>query len=95
MTVFKTDDGDFDVSKMSLQNQHIFVLAQKLVAEIKSMSDEIETKKAALEWFKAQLMTECNDDTKITYERARDEDGKFIADDPNTPDNEAYVRSDT
>ena len=52
MTVFKTDDGDFDVSKMSLQNQHIFVLAQKLVAEIKSMSDEIESKKAALEWFK-------------------------------------------
>ena len=36
-------------------------------------------------------MTECNDDTKITYERARDEDGKFIADDPDTPDNEAYV----
>jgi len=93
MTVFKTDDGDFDVSKMSLQNQHIFVLAQKLVTDIKSLSDDIESKKAALEWFKGQLQTECNDDTKITYERARDEDGKFIADDPDTPENEAYVRS--
>jgi len=93
MTVFKTDDGDFDVSKMSLQNQHIFVLAQKLIGDIKSLSDDIESKKAALEWFKAQLGTECNDDTEIKYERARDEDGKFIPDDPDTPENEAYVRS--
>lgn len=93
MSVFKTDNGDFDVSKMSPQNQHIFVLAQKLITEMNSLSDDIESKKAALEWFKAQLGTECNDDTKITYERARDEDGKFIADDPDTPENEAYVRS--
>lgn len=93
MTVFKTDDGDFDVSKMSLQNQHIFVLAQKLITDIKSLSDDIESKKAALEWFKAQLGNECNDDTRITYERARDEGGRFIADDPDTPENEAYVRS--
>jgi len=93
MTVFKTDNGDYDVSKMSLQNQHIFVLAQKLIGDIKSLSDDIESKKAALEWFKAQLGTECNDDTKITYERARDEDGRFIADDPDTPENEAYVQS--
>ena len=93
MSVFKTDNGDFDVSKMSLQNQHIFVLAQKLITEMNSLSDDIESKKAALEWFKAQLGTECNDDTKITYERARDEDGKFIADDPDTPENEAYIRS--
>jgi len=93
VSVFKTDNGDFDVSKMSPQNQHIFVLAQKLITEMNSLSDDIESKKAALEWFKAQLGTECNDDTKITYERARDEDGKFIADDPDTPENEAYVRS--
>ena len=36
---------------------------------------------------------ECNLDTKIIAERARTEDGKFIADDPDTPDvNEAYVK---
>jgi len=79
---------------MSLQNQHIFVLAQKLITDIKSLSDDIDSKKAALEWFKAQLGTECNDDTKIRYERARDEDGKFVGDNPDTPENEAYVRSD-
>jgi hypothetical protein len=50
---------------MSLQNQHIFVLAQKLITEMNSLSDDIESKKAALEWFKAQLGTECTDDTKI------------------------------
>jgi hypothetical protein len=102
MTVFKTDDGDFDVSKMSLQNQHIFVLAQKLVTDIKSLSDDIESKKAALEWFKAQLGTECNESTIIrkgvdipSKKRARDADGKFVADDPSTPDvNEAYVQRD-
>jgi hypothetical protein len=94
MTVFKTDHGDYDVSKMSLQNQHIFVLAQKLISEIRSLSDDIESKKAALEWFKAQLGTECNESTKIKYERARDDEGKFVADDPDTPENEAYVRSD-
>jgi len=94
MTVFKTDHGDYDVSKMSLQNQHIFVLAQKLIGDIKSLSDDIESKKAALEWFKAQLGTECNDSTKINYTRARDDEGKFVADDPDTPENEAYVRSD-
>ena len=32
--------------------------------------------------------------TKITYERARDEEGRFIADDPDTPENEAYVVSE-
>lgn len=94
MTVFKTDHGDYDVSKMSLQNQHIFVLAQKLISEVRSLSDDIESKKAALEWFKAQLGTECNENTKIKYERARDDEGKFVADDPDTPENEAYVRSD-
>lgn len=101
MTVFKTDHGDYDVSKMSLQNQHIFVLAQKLITEIRSLSDDIESKKAALEWFKAQLGTECNESTIIrkgvdipSKKRARDEDGRFIADDPDTPENEAYVSSD-
>jgi hypothetical protein len=93
MTVFKTDNGDYDVSKMSDQNQYIFTLAQNLISDIRSLSDDIETKKAALEWFKAQLGTECTADTKITYERARDEEGKFIGDDPDTPENEAYVRS--
>jgi len=65
VSIFKTDNGDFDVSKMSLQNQHIFVLAQKLITEMNSLSDDIESKKAALEWFKAQLGAECTDDTKI------------------------------
>ena len=63
--IFKTDDGEYDVSKMSLAKQHIFVLAQRLLTEIKTATDDVECKKAALEWFKSQLLTECNDDTKI------------------------------
>lgn len=93
MSVFKTDNGEYDVTKFSAEKQQIFVLAQKVISQIASLSEDIESKKAALEWFKAQLMTECNEDTKITYERARDEEGRFIADDPDTPENEAYVVS--
>jgi len=94
MSIFKTDNGDFDVSKMSLENQRNFELAQYLIIDIESLSKDIQTKKAALEYFKLQLNTECNNDTKISYTRARDDEGKFIGDDPDTPENEAYVPSD-
>ena len=91
MSIFKTDNGDFDVSKMSLENQRNFELAQYLIIDIESLSKDIQTKKAALEYFKLQLGTECNDDTKAIYKRTRDEDGKFIAADPDTPEDEAWT----
>ena len=33
-------------------------------------------------------------DSKIEKKRARDEDGKFLADDPNTPQDEAWIEEE-
>ena len=92
--VFKTDEGDFDVSLFSSDGQHRYLLAQKLVTEISNLSNEVATKQAALYHFRYELAKECNDTTKIKYERARDEEGMFVADDPTTIENEAYVRAE-
>ena len=63
--VFKTDKGDFNVSQFSTDGQRRFQLAQQLVIEVRNLSNEIESKQAALQWFKDELQKECNAGTKI------------------------------
>lgn len=63
--VFKTDEGDYDVTLFSPDGQRRFKLAQQLVVEVQNLYNELESKQAALQWFKSKLSEECNAGTKI------------------------------
>ena len=60
------------------------------------LSDKVMILREALQSLRADIMDmECHEETLIKLERARDEKGQFIADDPSTPDiNEAYKQED-
>tara|TARA_R110001592_G_scaffold267434_2_gene533510 strand:+ start:1979 stop:2284 length:306 start_codon:yes stop_codon:yes gene_type:complete len=92
--IFRSDEGDFDVSLFTSEGKLKFRLAQKALRELGDLSDRVMIQREALQALRTDIMDlECNLDTKIIAERARTEDGKFIADDPDTPDvNEAYVK---
>ena len=40
---------------------------------------------------KMYLISLRDDNSTVLGKRARDEDGRFVADDPSTPENEAYI----
>jgi len=94
--VFRTDEGDFNVSLFSSEGKLKFKLAQKALKELGDLSDKVMILREALQSLRSDIMdSECHEETLIEPERARDEDGRFIADDPSTPDvNEAYVQTD-
>jgi len=93
---FRTDEGDFNVSLFSDEGKLKFKLAQKAVTELSDLSDRVMIQREALQSLRQSIMdNECNDDTLIKPERARNATGQYKADDPSTPDvNEAYVQPD-
>jgi len=95
--VFRTEEGDYNVSLFSTEGKIKFKLAQKALKELGDLSDRVMIQREALASLRSSIMDdECNDDTFIKPERARNDKGHFKADDPATPDvNEAYVQADT
>ena len=90
----KNDDGEtnFDINNIAdeQKKQEATVIVQKvgnLQVVIEALDFASRTHRANLE----ELLKD-RDEAIVEPERARDEDGKFIADDPSTPDiNEAWV----
>jgi hypothetical protein len=93
--VFRTDEGDFNVSLFSLEGKLKFKLAQKALREVGDLSDKVMILRESIQSLRANIIdTECNEETLIERERARDEKGQYVGDDPSTPNvNEAYVQS--
>jgi len=93
--VFRTDEGDFNVSLFSLEGKLKFKLAQKALREVGDLSDKVMILRESIQSLRAAIIdTECNEETLIERERARDEKGQYVGDDPSTPNvNEAYVQS--
>jgi len=93
--VFRTDEGDFNVSLFSLEGKLKFKLAQKALREVGDLSDKVMILRESIQSLRADIIdTECNEETLIERERARDEKGQYVGDDPSTPNvNEAYVQS--
>ena len=94
--IFRTDEGDYSVALFSNEGKLKFKLAQKALKELTELSDKVMILREALQSLRADIMDmECHEETLIKLERARDEKGQFIADDPSTPDiNEAYKQED-
>ncbi len=90
--IFRTDEGDFNVSLFSAEGKLKFKLAQKALKELSDLSDKVMILREALQSLRSDIMdTECHEETLIERERARDDKGQYVGDDPSTPDiNEAY-----
>lgn len=94
--VFRTDEGDFNVSLFSAEGKLKFKLAQKALKEMGDLSDRVMIQREALQSLRSDIMDdECNEKTLIKPERARTATGQYKSDDPSTTDvNEAYVQTD-
>ena len=94
--VFRTDGGDFNVSLFSAEGKLKFKLAQKALKELSDLSDKVMILREALQSLRSDIMdTECHEETLIERERARDDKGQYVGDDPSTPDiNEAYKQEE-
>ena len=94
--IFRTDEGDYNVALFSNEGKLKFKLAQKALKELTELSDKVMILREALQSLRADIMDmECHEETLIKLERARDEKGQFIADEPSTPNiNEAYKQED-
>jgi hypothetical protein len=94
--VFRTGEGDFNVSLFSIEGKLKFKLAQKAIIELKELTDQMAIRKEAIAAMHSAIQEiECTEKTKIDPVRARTETGQYKADDPSTPDvNEAYVQPD-
>ena len=92
----KNDDGttDFEINNISdeQKKQEATVIVQKvgnLQVIIEALDFASRTHRANLE----QLLGEC-EEAIVETDRARNEKGQFVADDPDTLENEAKVAAD-
>tara|TARA_R110000765_G_scaffold135802_1_gene234917 strand:- start:16 stop:342 length:327 start_codon:yes stop_codon:yes gene_type:complete len=92
--VFRTGEGDFNVSLFSTEGKLKFKLAQKAIIELKDLMDQAAIRKEAIASLHSAIQeVECIDKTKIDRVRARTETGQYKGDDKSTPDvNEAYIQ---
>jgi hypothetical protein len=95
MAVFRTEEGDYNVSLFSVEGQLKFKLAQKALKELSDLSDKVMILREALQSLRSDIIdTECHEETLIERERARNKMGQYVGDDPTTPNvNEAFVSS--
>ena len=64
--IFRTDEGDFNVSLFSLEGKLKFKLAQKALREVGDLSDKVMILREALQSLRADIIdTECNEETEI------------------------------
>tara|TARA_R100000935_G_C2802018_1_gene150934 strand:- start:421 stop:729 length:309 start_codon:yes stop_codon:yes gene_type:complete len=90
--IFRTEEGDYNVSLFSAEGKLHYTVAQKAIQELKDLTAEMLIRKGAISSLHASLQSvECTEATLIVPLRARTKGGQYIADDPSTPDiNEAY-----
>ena len=64
--IFRTDEGDFNVSLFSDEGKLKFKLAQKAITELSDLSDRVMIQREALQSLRQSIMdNECNEDTLI------------------------------
>ena len=93
--IFRTGEGDYDVSLFSTEGKLKYTISQKAIRELRELTDQVVIRKEAITALHLALEhDECIVETKIKSIRARSELGHFVADDPSTPDiNEAYEQT--
>ena len=67
--VFRTEEGDYNVSLFSVEGKLKFKLAQKALKELSELSDKVMILREALQSLRADIMdTECHEETLIEKE---------------------------
>ena len=92
--IFRTGEGDYDVSLFSTDGQLKYSIAQRAIAELRDLTDQMVIRKEAIAaMHSAILEIECTEENKVELVRARTTSGQYKPDDPSTPDiNEAYMK---
>lgn len=67
--VFRTEEGDYNVSLFSVEGKLKFKLAQKALKELSELSDKVMILREALQSLRADIMdTECHEEALIEKE---------------------------
>ena len=67
--IFRTDEGDFNVSLFSAEGKLKFKLAQKALKELSDLSDKVMILREALQSLRSDIMdTECHEENLIEQE---------------------------
>jgi|TARA_R110000824_G_scaffold76379_1_gene193559 hypothetical protein len=67
--IFRTDEGDFNVSLFSAEGKLKFKLAQKALKELSDLSDKVMILREALQSLRSDIMdTECHEENLIKKE---------------------------
>ena len=67
--VFRTEEGDYNVSLFSVEGKLKFKLAQKALKELSELSDKVMILREALQSLRADIIdTECHEEALIEKE---------------------------
>lgn len=93
--IFRTAEGDYDVSLFSTDGQLKYSIAQKAIEELRDLTVQELIRREAITSLHATIQeVECTEENKVKLVRARTETGQYKPDDLSTPDiNEAYEKA--
>ena len=93
--IFRTEEGDYDVSLFSTDGQLKYSIAQKAIEELRDLTVQELIRREAITSLHATIQeVECTEENKVKLVRARTETGQYKPDDLSTPDiNEAYEKA--
>ena len=89
MTTVTINDTDYETESMSDKQKEIVQLLQQNLVSVNMLEHWMQCVKFVGEMKTKELERSLNGETEIV--RARNEKGHYVADDPDTPENEAWV----
>jgi len=89
MTTVTINDTDYETDSMSDKQKEIVQLLQQNLVSVNMLEHWLQCVRFVGEMKTKELERSLNGDTEMV--RARNEKGHYIADDPDTPENEAWV----
>jgi hypothetical protein len=89
MTTVTINDTDYETESMSDKQKEIVQLLQQNLVSVNMLEHWMQCVKFVGEMKTRELEKSLKEETEMV--RARNEKGHYIADDPDTPENEAWV----
>jgi len=89
MTTVTINDTDYETESMSDKQKEIVQLLQQNLVSVNMLEHWMQCVKFVGEMKTKELERSLNGETELV--RARNEKGHYVADDPDTPENEAWV----
>ena len=89
MTTVTINDTDYETDSMSDKQKEIVQLLQQNLVSVNMLEHWMQCVKFVGEMKTRELEKSLKEETEMV--RARNEKGHYIADDPDTPENEAWV----